>query len=220
MLRRAVRASRQRGGALLLVLSLLAALSMLALSSSQLTISAQRLADNVQDRRRAQLLARQALLGAEDWVWRLDRRLDMAALAARPAELYGEGRLFPPNCHGPQGKGLCEPKEPPERRANGAVPLLHPCGNSRAFPLEPEPAQSRCPQQVRSGGLSWANPRYVVELIDPGFLARDGSPGRLYRITVRAWGRTPYSSVTLQSWYRVGDGEAAGRRLNWEERRE
>ncbi|WP_083338665.1 pilus assembly PilX family protein [Chromobacterium sphagni] len=213
-------AGRQAGGALLLVMSLLAALSMLVLSSSQLIISAQRLVDNVQDRRRARILAQQALLGAEEWVWRLDRRLDMASRAAKPADLYGEGSLFSPSCRGPQGKGLCEPQEPPERRRSGEVPLLHPCGNSREFALEPAPAQSWCPQQVRSGALSWANPRYVVELIDPGFRAPDGSPGRLYRITVRAWGRNAYSAVTLQSWYRVGEGSAEGRRLNWGESKE
>ncbi|WP_225547237.1 pilus assembly protein [Chromobacterium violaceum] len=205
--------TRQAGGALPLVMSLLAVLGLLVLSSSRQLAGEARLASNSQDRQRAETQARQALLGAEQWVWRMDRRLGLGAVD--PARLYGEGRLFPPSCDGIEGKGLCEPMAPPHRRQVGGQSLLHPCGNSREYPLEPGPSQTACPQRVRGGALNWANPRYVVELIDPRFGESAGD--RLYRITVRAWGRHPQSEVTLQSWYRVGEGVAEGRRLDWRE---
>ncbi|WP_434632631.1 pilus assembly PilX family protein [Chromobacterium sp. CV08] len=206
--------ARHGGGALPLVLSLLAVLGLLVLSSSQQLVSVQRQADNAQDRQRAQLLARRALRGAEQWVWRMDRRLALAA--ADPGELYGEGRLFSPGCSGPEGRGLCEPQQPPQRRRLDGHPLLHPCGRSREYALEDMAPQTGCPHRVRSGALSWANPRYVVELVDPRFGAA-GDRGRLYRITVRAWGHHPFSVATLQSWYRVGGEAEPGRRLSWME---
>lgn len=206
-------ARRQSGGALPLVMSLLAVLGLLVLTSSRQLTGAGRLAANAQDRQRAEMQARQALSGAEQWVWRMDRRLGLDA--ADPAKLYGEGRLFPPSCEGTEGKGLCEPMAPPHRRRVGGQPLLHPCGNSREYALEPGLPQTGCPQRVRGGALSWANPRYVVELVDPRF--GDAAKDRLYRITVRAWGHHPLSVVTLQSWYRVGQDADEGRRLDWRE---
>ncbi|MEO9385963.1 pilus assembly protein [Chromobacterium phragmitis] len=205
--------SRQAGGALPLVLSLLALVSLLVLSSSRQLESVGRQADNAEDRQRAETQARQALLGAEQWVWRLDRRLALAA--ADPDKLYGEGRLFPPSCDGAEGKGLCEPREPPHRRRVNDQDLLHPCGNSREYALSPGGPQTGCPQRVRGGAFGWWNPRYVVELIDPRF--GDAARDRLYRITVRAWGRQPQNAVTLQSWYRVGEEADEGRRLDWRE---
>ncbi|POA97422.1 hypothetical protein C2134_16450 [Chromobacterium sinusclupearum] len=209
--------SAQRGGTLLMVMGLLSLLAMLVLSSSQLILSARLLAANAQERRRAEGLARQALRGAEQWVWQWDLKNDMASRASDPGKLYGHESVFSPTCHGTQGKGLCEPTTPPEKQSLNGVPLLHPCGNSREYELEPSVKQWQCPQGVRAGSLSWANPRYVVELIDPRFGSGQNGPARLYRITVRAWGHSRFSAVTLQSWYRVDNG-GEGRRLGWEEK--
>ncbi|WP_158253678.1 pilus assembly protein [Chromobacterium alticapitis] len=208
---------KQGGATLLMVMSLLSLLAMLVLSSSQLILNARLQIANAQERRRAEGLARQALSGAERWVLQWDGLNDMESLAAEPAKLYGPGAPFAPDCHGTHGKGLCEPTAPPEKQSQGGVPLLHPCGNSREYELEPGLPQWHCPQGVRAGRLTWSNPRYVVELIDPRFGAGSGDPARLYRITVRAWGHSRHSAATMQSWYRVG-AAGAGRRLGWEEK--
>ncbi|WP_168209760.1 pilus assembly protein [Chromobacterium paludis] len=212
-----MRSRSQAGGSLLMIMALLSLLAMLVLSSAQLILSARASTVNAQERSRTEVVAHQALSGAERWIRQWDGLSDMASLADEPAKLYGHGAPFAPNCHGSHGKGMCEPTMPPEKQAHGGVPLLHPCGNSREYPLEPSLPQWQCPQGVRSGRLVWANPRFVVELIDPRFGAAAGAPARLYRVTVRAWGRSRYSVVTLQSWYRV-DGAGLGHRLGWTEK--
>ncbi|UTH75314.1 pilus assembly protein [Chromobacterium sp. IIBBL 290-4] len=208
----------QRGAALLMVTALLAMLSLLALSVSQNVVGLARLQRNVSDRQRAAQSAGLALPQAEAWVAALDKKLNMADRAQKPADLYGPAGIFPPHCQGPAGKGVCEPTVPPHKRMQDGVLVLHPCGTSQELALETGQTQPWCPAKVRHGVNHWANPRFMVELVDPRFPV-EGQPGtaRLYRITVRAWGLSERSAATMQSWYRVvrlEDMSVQGKRLN------
>jgi type IV pilus assembly protein PilX len=72
--------------------------------------------------------------------------------------------------------------------------------------LKPANAPNYCPADPLAGPFN-PRPCYIVELLD-----RQYQDGALYRITVRAWGWSTRTRVTLQSYYAVG---AAGRRLGW-----
>jgi type IV pilus assembly protein PilX len=69
-------------------------------------------------------------------------------------------------------------------------------------------APNHCPLDPLAGPFN-PRPCHIVELLDAQYRG-----GALYRITVRAWGWSTRTRVTLQSYYAVGD---KGQRLSWQE---
>jgi type IV pilus assembly protein PilX len=206
---------RQRGSVLIVALMVLTMMTMVVLASSRLIVDEQRIGSNQSDRQSTFQLAELALKAAEARVQDLDQALDVVNKSEDA--LFGASGLFSTNCRNganPAGwqSGLCATSaqvgggaaQPWERTVSvgkQSVPTLHPCGNALEYAFKSGAVQNRCPDVVSLDGL-WANPRYQIELVDKNYQDSDGG-GRLYRITVRAWGQNANSVVTLQSYYVV-----------------
>ena len=208
---------RQRGSALIVALMVLLMMTMVVLASSRLIVDEQRIGSNQSDRQSTFQLAELALKAAEAKALELDTAFDVASKSDEALFGSGDDGVFTESCRNdanPAGwrSGLCagsrqlgravaQPWERTVSVGNKTVPTLHPCGNALEYPFKRSVGQGRCPDVVSPDGL-WANPRYQIELLDKNHQDSDGG-GRLYRITVRAWGQNANSVVTLQSYYVV-----------------
>ncbi|NHR06087.1 pilus assembly protein [Chromobacterium haemolyticum] len=221
-----MRGLRPRGAVLWLILPLLSLLTVLAMGTARSVAVEQRATRNLAEQRELRLAALQALRAAERRVLDLNLRFEDGLAGESGVPWQGDGRglgWFMPDCLSTiagVGYGLCATEPDLWRRSvqiNGARwPLLHPCGPSR--PLEPTPDRpptSCLPARIRAG-QRWSPPRYVLELLNPAFRFV-GVDGRLFRISVRVWGESERSALTVQSWFWAGAGAQAGRggRLNW-----
>jgi len=209
-----MRALRQQGSALLAITPLLLVMGLMLAASAQRLATERRSAANQADRLSAFQAAEAALVEAEQQAVRLDREL---GIAAQPeAALFGAAGLFSDDCRNPANpagwqSGLCRPaqagqpeREPPWLRlvttGGRRWPLLHPCGHARELVLDRR-ATTRCSSgDVLAGGTLWANPRYLVELLQRDYSDEQGNAGRLYRLSARGWGRNRHSEATLQSY--------------------
>ncbi|MCW3480087.1 pilus assembly protein [Neisseriaceae bacterium JH1-16] len=209
-----MRQLRQRGSALLAITPLLLVMGLMLAASSQRLATERRSAANQADRQSAFQAAEAALAEAEQQAARLDREL---GIANQPdATLFGAAGLFSDDCRNPANpagwqSGLCRPaqagqpeREPPWQRlvtiGGRRWPLLHPCGHGRELVLDGR-ATTRCGSgDVLAGGALWANPRYLVELLQRDYSDGQGNVGRLYRLSARGWGRNRNSQATLQSY--------------------
>ncbi|WP_024304270.1 PilX N-terminal domain-containing pilus assembly protein [Pseudogulbenkiania sp. MAI-1] len=205
----------QRGSALVVALLVLVMMTMVVLASSRLIVDEQRIGSNQNDRQSTFQLAELALKAAEAKVLELDESLGVASKSDEA--LFGSAGVFSETCRNdanPAGwsRGLCADSQQLGREVaqswertvsvgEKTVPTLHPCGNALEYPFKRSVGQGHCPDVVSPDGL-WANPRYQIELVDKNHQDSDGG-GRLYRITVRAWGQNANSVVTLQSYYVV-----------------
>ena len=211
----------QRGHTLTVALMLLMLVSMAVVGSARLMLDEQRIGANQTDRHLAFELAELALRQGEAEAEQLDAELDVAGRSEDA--LWGRNGLFTAGCANAGNperwrQGLCAPPGRGGQQTmpwlgvrtyvasegavrGGTVSLLHPCGQAREFAYETPRAQNRCAAVV-SGSRVWANPRYLIELVDPAHSDARGS-GRLYRITARAWGKSANTVVTLQSFYLV-----------------
>lgn len=208
---------RQRGSALIVALMVLVMMTMVVLASSRLIVDEQRISSNQADRQSTFQLAELTLTAAEARTLAMDGELDVAGKSDKVLFGSGADSVFTASCQNdanPAGwrRGLCassqqlgsavaQPWERSVSIGNKTVSALHPCGNALEYPFKSSVAQGRCPDVVSLDGL-WANPRYQIELVDKNYQDGDGG-GRLYRITVRAWGQNANSAVTLQSYYVV-----------------
>lgn len=206
---------KQHGGALIVALMVLIMMTMVVLTSSRLIIEEQRIGSNQSERQSTFQLAELALKAAEARTLEMDAVLDVANKDEEA--LFGANGLFTENCRNDANlagwrRGLCAGSlhlgravAPPWERTVSAgkktVPTLHPCGNALEYPFKRSRGQGRCSSVMPLDGL-WANPRYLIELLDKNHQDSEGG-GRLYRITVRAWGQNANSVVTLQSYYVV-----------------
>lgn len=206
---------RQRGSALIVALMVLLMMTLVVLASSRLIVDEQRIGSNQSDRQATFQLAELALKAAEARVAEMDQALDVAGKS--DDALFGAGGVFSASCRNdanPAGwqSGLCATSaqvgggalQSWERTVSvgkQSVPALHPCGNALEYAFKSGAVQNRCPDVVTLDGV-WANPRYLIELVDRNYQDSDGG-GRLYRLTVRAWGKNANSVVTLQSYYVV-----------------
>ncbi|MDN0084141.1 pilus assembly protein PilX [Crenobacter sp. SG2305] len=209
----------QRGSTLLAILPLLVVMGLMVATSSQRLANERRIAANQADRQYAMQAAEAALARGEQQAVRLDREL---GIAGRPdAELFGSAGLFSDDCRNPANpvgwqSGLCRAgladREPPwlkvVTQGGRRWPLLHPCGHARELVLDSRAALRCNTGDVLAGGTLWANPRYLIELLQRDYRDELGRNGRLYRISARGWGRNRYSQATLQSYLLVPDAAA------------
>lgn len=204
-------ARRQAGTAMIVVMVLILAASLLLASAQRLLLDEGRQVWHERQWTQALFRAESALRHAERQV---------RALALRP----GHAAWFQPSCEAPDAphdwqRGLCLPARlgvagdlPAWRRGEGDS-VLSPCSRRacRQVPLPPDPLRAKkglgsCGADPRNGPFD-PDPCYIVELLDAHYQGAG-----LYRITVRAWGHTARSSVTLQSYFHA---QGTGRRLSW-----
>jgi type IV pilus assembly protein PilX len=125
-------------------------------------------------------------------------------------ELRGPTSPFTLTCRQPRNpppwqQGLCLSAAlagqaypaPWQQRDTAGLELLHPCGAARRVALQPVSSGNYCPG-VAPGPWYWADPHYLIELLDPRYPAPDGR-GLLFRVTARGWGKQAGSVATLQS---------------------
>ena len=204
-----------RGNSLLIAMVVLLAFAMLVLTGSHFLLNEQRISANQNDRQFAFQLAELALRDAENETNRLDGEL--AIKSKTDTELFsGSGALFTAGCTtgnasarwgknglcltADRGDGLRVSWDRTQTINSNTVNILSPCGNSREYQYETNAGKCSSSQKITSGKRVWANPRYIVELLSRDAMKGD-RPGRLYRISARAWGRNQNTQVTLQSFY-------------------
>lgn len=105
---------------------------------------------------------------------------------------------------------------PWQQRDTAGLALLHPCGAARRVALQPVSSGNYCPG-VAPGPWYWADPHYLVELLDPRYPTPTGT-GLLFRVTARGWGKQAGSVATVQSHVLLEPVGSAGRwlqRLSW-----
>jgi len=215
-----------RGMVLLTTLLWLLLMTTLVLGISRLLRDEQRIGSNLDDALLAFQLAESGLRAGEAALPAIPLLDGLAVMDAR--DLAGPASPFTLSCRQPRNpqawqKGLClsaalagQAQLPPWLQEDAGIALLHPCGAARRVVLQSLPAGSHCPG-VSPGPWYWADPHYLVELLDPRYPATPG-PGILFRVTARGWGRQAGSQVTVQS-HVVLLPERAGswqpRRLSW-----
>lgn len=191
--------SGERGSVLVISLVLLLAFTLVILGSGQQLLVEQRIGGNQSDRQKAFQLAQLTLAEGEKYV---DTQ--------NPDWSSTEDIFSAPYCDKGGYEGLCSKDggdQPAWERKSAQQPfgVLHPCGKAREYAsVNP---QGKTPigcnkGKVTPGTVTWANPRYIVELLDDRYSDPKVS-GRLYRITARAWGKNQSTQVTLQSHYVV-----------------
>jgi type IV pilus assembly protein PilX len=205
---------RQQGGVLIISLILLFAFTLLVLGTSQQLLVEQKISTNQNDRQRAFQLAQLALQAAETKTQTLNAKI--AGLT--PSELFGRSGIFTSNCtnssnpngftHGlclnaQQSPGLQVAWERVTGEGSQRSDILSPCGHAIQYIIDHSASPGCLNGRINSGRQLWANPHYIIELLDLQY--RDGQHpvGGLYRITARAWGRNRHTRVTLQSHYLV-----------------
>jgi len=199
-----VAARRQHGSALLLVLGLiLMGMQLLSVTQRQL-LDERRLLQHQEHWWQALQYAEHTLRYAEGVVARGAVRGVSAPVAARQLSSTWLRTALSP-CHDVACTQVMLPHQrPPFRspqRGSGSIvrqtsPLFSPFSNF-------------CAQEQLSGRIN-SRPCYIVELLDASYQG-----GHLYRITVRAWGWTTRSEVTLQSYFL--QHRTQSRRLSWKE---
>ena len=180
---RQVKSPKQQGGAVLIVaLSLLVILTILGISVMESSVIEERMAGNNLDYNLAFQSAESALREGEQWIAQQSARPDTVAAAAPGAvlNLNALGNAW-------------------WRNVNTA--WWNTAGNSNVF----NPADPPVGVDTMEDELAFL-PRYVIEEYD---IVCDGAVNDpnasackvIYRITARAWGRSPSSTVLLQSLY-------------------
>lgn len=223
-----IKASQQRGAVLLTALVFLLAFTLAVLGSSQQLLTERRIDINQNDQALADSLAWIVLSAAEQQVQSINTSL--AGLTA--GELYGEGGqagVFTRDCRN-QGiqraprYGLCldvahsrelspVASRMVERPDLGQIALLSPCGHALEYQADAS-ARTDCTRNIVYGGKTlWANPRYVIELIDPLYTDHTMQASHLYRITARAWGKDKDTEATAEHYVAVPD--PANRQTEW-----
>jgi type IV pilus assembly protein PilX len=217
-------AHRQRGSALAVVMVLILAGMLLLASSHRLLLDERRLLQQQEQWWQTLQYAEYTLRSVE--------RYDLSA-ATRPQS----AARFTPDCLGParpDGRGgvrrartgLCALPDP-DRQVLPQVlrdQRLAPCSSAgcREWTLPHQKLRSRgapsgtwsvpnvghnaCPENLLTGPFN-AHPCAIVELLDAHY-----ANGPLYRVTVRAWGWSARSRVTLQSYFVAS---TPGQRLQW-----
>ncbi|RXZ43649.1 pilus assembly PilX family protein [Crenobacter cavernae] len=200
----------QRGSVLIASLIILLAFTLIILGSSQQLLVEQRISSNQNDRQKAFQLA-QLTLGAGE---KAAIALDVDINSLDDAALFGTGGRFDGSClNSLQQKGMCLDAahgshlaaawERSIDRNSRSFPMLHPCGNALEYSVDPVARTDCANGKVTAGSQLWANPRYIIELLDSHYTDARSISGRLYRITARAWGHNENTQVTLQSHYVV-----------------
>jgi len=215
-----------QGMVLLTALLWLLLMTTLVLGVSRLLRDEQRIGSNLDDALLAFQLAESGLRAGEAALFTIPQLHRLAAMEV--GALKGTDSPFTLSCHQPRNpppwqKGLClsatlagQAQSPPWQQDEAGIPLLHPCGAARRVALQSLPASSHCPG-VSPGPWYWADPHYLVELLDPRYPAKPG-PGILFRVTARGWGRQAGSQSTVQSHIVLQPDRAGSwqpRRLSW-----
>lgn len=211
----------QQGMVLLTALLWLLLLTTTVLGVSRLLRDEQRIGSNLDDALLAFLLAESGLRAGETALPAIPflHRLETMTAAA----LSSADSPFTLSCHQPHNpspwqQGLClsaalagQEYPPPWQPNQAGVTLLHPCGAARRVVLQQVPSSNHCPG-VTPGPWYWADPHYLVELLDPHYLTPQGV-GILFRVTARGWGKQAGSVATVQSHVLLEPAGSTGHRL-------
>jgi type IV pilus assembly protein PilX len=212
----------QRGVVLLTALLWLMLLTVVALGIGRLLRDEQHIGSNLDDAQLAFRLAETALQAGEAALPGLPQLARLGAMSA--VELNGPTSPFTLTCRQPRNpppwqQGLCLSAAlagqaypaPWQQRDSAGLALLHPCGAAQRVALQPVSSGHYCPG-VTPGPWYWADPHYLVELLDPHYLTPQG-PGILFRVTARGWGKQAGSVATVQSHVLLELAGSAGHRL-------
>lgn len=222
--------SRQSGSALAMTLLGLSLMAVVILTLNKLVLSYHNSATNIGDYDLAQNAAKMALINAEQTVYNFDNSNGMEALsiAARVAKVESVGVN---NCNNgwcystlTSWKPWLESANSSSRPCNSYDININ--GSSNALPWIDHSTGFALAFNTGIGGLC-AQPRYFMELVNPAFTGRQtgantgeitqlngktiklynngngARPARLYRITVRAYGRNGNTRVTLQEYVAI-----------------
>jgi type IV pilus assembly protein PilX len=187
-------ASRQRGMALLLVMTLLLCCSVLLAALQGLQLDETRQLRHQQDWWQAMQFAEYALAAAEQGLGELGRATGSAAWFSADCQSLAAPAAWRAGLCARAGPDGVSP--PPWRRA-----ATWRAGAERCM-------QIAYPHYGRKGPAA-RPPCAIIELLDPAYPG-----GGLYRVTVRAWGRDAKTMVHLQSYFQSG---ATAHRLAWRE---
>ena len=218
---------KQCGVVLLTALLWLMLLTIVTLGVGRLLRDEQRIGSNLDDAQLAFRLAETALQAGEAALPTLPQ---LARLSAMPVvELRGSDSPFTLSCRQPRNappwqQGLCLSAAlagqaypaPWQQHDAAGIALLHPCGAAQRVVLQPVSSGNYCPG-VAPGPWYWADPHYLIELLDSRYPAPDGK-GLLFRVTARGWGRQATSMATLQSHVLLapeGNKGWSWQRLSW-----
>ncbi|AXK39199.1 pilus assembly PilX family protein [Crenobacter cavernae] len=202
----------QRGSVLIASLIILLAFTLIILGSSQQLLVEQRISSNQNDRQKAFQLAQLTLGAGEKTATSLDASINSLA----DPVLFGANGRFASSClNSLQQNGMCLDAahggnltaawERSVDRNSRSFPMLHPCGNAIEYGVDSSARTDCANGKVTAGSQLWANPRYIIELLDSHYSDARSISGRLYRITARAWGHNENTQVTLQSHFVVPD---------------
>ncbi|WP_434779013.1 pilus assembly PilX family protein [Neisseria sp. Ec49-e6-T10] len=178
---------QQQGFSLLVVLAMLLVISFLAIGGAQIVNTEMAMSGTSMEKKSAFSYADTTLKVIENTeLFKLDELIKDKT----DAEL---ATIFTSTCTSSLTgwKGLCSSSsgQPAWQRDD----IMTPCGNSNSYAVNSTGGGCNDP-----GDVVWANPRYIIELLSPA-----GADERIYRVTVRAWGKNKKVSSTIQSYFSI-----------------
>ncbi len=74
--------------------------------------------------------------------------------------------------------------------------ILDSCTHSQSFQVNETGGECTAGEP---GNIAWKNPRYIIEPI-----SGTASTSRVYRVTIKAWGKSENTSTIIQAYYSIG----------------
>ncbi len=208
---RKINIQSQRGYALIITVVILIAATLLVVSGSRSLIVDQTVATTDGDKRLAANIADETLKYVEQEILpEMDKEVfkKIAGKTSSSEIATYLDTVFTANCtnteinEGRKGEGyyegLCQAGESPAAQ-RGA---LSPCGDSLEYSINGTGGSCTASGVVADGNTTWANPKYVIELVSPPGDYKDNTV-HTYRVTVKAWGRSRNTASILEAYYSV-----------------
>ena len=209
---RKINAQSQQGYALIITVVILIAATFLVVSGSRSLMVDQTVAATDADKRLAANMADETLKFVEkDILPDMDRNvfkvLDAAGKTSSADVTTYLNDVFTANCKNSvigEGRGgdgyqigLCQSGDAPAAQRGE----LAPCGDSLEYTAN-NTGGTCVSSDVVAGNATWANPKYVIELVSPSGDYRANTV-HTYRVTVKAWGRNRNTTSILEAYYSV-----------------
>jgi len=209
--------AKQRGAVLVITLMFLLVITVLAITSVQVSTREERMAGNLKDWNIAMQAAESALRDAEFDIYSVCSvnisSCTLRSPAISGATLFGNqsGALTPGSCNQDTNyKGACLPSTPtylPDGKPVYALFNISSWTSVTPLPatLNPVPYGTYTgATALPTTGISgvWQQPSYIIEATS---MPTTTGTKVLYRITARGWGRNSNTQVTLQSVFRLPD---------------
>ena len=208
-------AAQQRGAILVVTLMFLLVITMLAITSVQVSTSEERMSGNLKDWNIAMQAAESALRDAEFDIYGVCS-VNAATCTLRSPVITGETNfgdqssgIAPGTCNQSTSyKGACLPPTPTYL---SDLKPVYPLLVSSSWATSTGASVNAVDYGTYTGatalpstGISgvYQQPQYIIEAMR---MPTDKGPKVLYRITARGWGRNQNTQVTLQSAFRLPD---------------